>query len=187
MESILLLTNKIDHIDSHLLNKERAKQVFLQTNAEIRLVDFSDCKTLIMVWTGSFPETILYIYENTSIDTIIWIDKNQEAVYIASELVKAQNVKKIKFLHYNGENYDYWNTDVIFVANFCFNKRKIFERIAKTAKPGTKILARNPVLFWRMFYEDTVAALHPRLALIKKTEVNKFFLIESLLIKKLDI
>ena len=189
IESIMLLTNSIWKNGSFFdfYNKVRAKEVFLHTNAEIKLANFSNCKTLTMVWTWAFPETILYIYENTNINNIIWLDTNQEAVFIASELVKSQNITRINFKHFNWENYDYSNTDLIFVWNFCLNKKKIFERIANTAKPWTKILLRNPVLFGRMLHEDTMAALHPRFALIRKSKVNKFFLIESLLIKILDI
>jgi len=38
-------------------------------------------------------------------------------------------------MHLNGQNYDYKNADVIYVSNFCGNKKKVFERISQTSKP----------------------------------------------------
>jgi hypothetical protein len=189
LESMSILTKNV-HTDASFLdffNKRIAKETYLQTSKEIQMADFSNCKTLVMVGAGPLPETILYIYENTDIENIIGLDNNQEAVFMAGEMVRSQNLPRIKFLHYDGTLYDYNDADIIYVANFVRPKKKIFHRIAETAKTNVQIVTRTPVMFGRMLYEDTLPSLHPRLSLIQEGEINWFFLWKPLLIKKLDI
>lgn len=189
LESISILTKNVHNNASFVdfFNKRIAKETYLQTSKEIEMADFSNCKTLVMVGAGPLPETILYIYENTNIENIIGLDNNQEAVFMAGEMIRSQNLPRIKFLHFDGTLYDYHDADIVYVANFVRPKKKIFQRIAETAKTNVQIVTRTPVMFGRMLYEDTLPSLHSRLSLIQEGDINWFFLWKPLLIKKLDI
>jgi len=93
------------------------------------------------------PETILFYYENTLIDTIVALDNNQEAVVMAGKLIRSQNLNRIKTIRIDGTHYDYKDADIICLANFVSPKSKVFDQIAKTAKVNVQIVTRTPILF----------------------------------------
>ena len=189
VESLSVLTNKdwknISFYDKFTL--QNPKEVYKQTWIEIWMLDLEDAHTLVMVGCWPLPETILFYYENTLIDTIVALDNNQEAVVMAGKLIRSQSLNRIKTIRIDGTHYDYKDADIICLANFVSPKSKVFDQIAKTAKVNVQIVTRTPILFWRMLYEDTVNALNSRLAVVKESPVNPFFLAKTLLIKKLDI
>jgi hypothetical protein len=167
-----------------LCDTELSKQTYDQTRSEAMLVDYSNCDTLVMVGCGPFPETTMYLYENTPIKIIIGLDQEQSAVAIAGDLLASLGIDKIQMEHAKGEKYDYSEADVIYVANFVSPKREVFEHIAETAKPNTKIITRHPVSFGKMLYEDTLANIPPRLTVKRTGQVNPYFLFQGLLLVK---
>jgi hypothetical protein len=156
---------------------------------EIELLDHSNCKTLAMVGSGPLPETILYIFENTNILKIIGIDNNQEAIYLAGEMISSiKKTPRIEFIHYDGLDYNYKNSDIVYIANFVYPKTEVLNRIAKTAKPGIKILIRNPFSFGKMLYDEVnFDKIDPRLTLIQKGKKIDYFLNYPLIFEKNDL
>lgn len=167
-----------------LCDTELSRQAYMQTRTETQKVDFKGCDTLVMVGCGPFPETMMYIHENTPIQHIIGLDQEQSAVAIAGDLLASLGIDKIRTEHAKGECYDYSQADMIYVANFVSPKREIFNQIAETAKPDALILTRNPVSFGKMLYENTLDNIPPRLTVKEVGAVNTYFLFEGVLLMK---
>ncbi len=152
------------------------------------MIDWQGKKQIVMVGGGALPETILYLYDHTDIQNIIGLDNNQEAIYMAGEMIRSiNNTSRIRLLHQNGSNYDYRDADIIYIANFVTPKMKVLDRIAETAKNGVQILVRTPVSFSKMFYESALDGLNPRLTITQEGAINRYFLSSTLVMQKLDI
>lgn len=179
------LERKLSFLD--LFSTHVTKETYLQTNREMKMLDFKKCKKMVMVGCGCLPETMLYIYENTPIKEIIGIDNNQEAIYIAGEIVRNLGASKLHLLHENSINYDYKDADIILISNMMDDKKKILDRIAETTSDKVQILARTPIHLGHMFYESATEDLHNRLAAIKSERVSEYFLEHTVLMKKLEL
>lgn len=179
------ISKKLSFLD--LFDRQMSKETYLQTSREIKMLDFKNCKKLVIVGCGCLPETILYIYENTPIKEIIGLDNNQEAIYIAGEMIRSQKLSNIHLLHYSGMNYDYSKNDIVLISNMVRGKKKILDRIVETAQDNVQILIRTPILLGHMFYENALDSLNKRLVVIKSKRVSSYFLENTVLMKKLHI
>ena len=171
-----------------LFDRQLAKETYLQTNKDITLIDWQGKKKIVMVGSGPLPETILYLYDHTNIEQIVGLDNNQEAIFIAGEMIRSiKNTSRIQLQHYNGLHYDYSDADIIYVANFITPKIKILDRIAVTAKNGVQVLVQTPVSFGKMLYESATDGLNPRLTLTQEGAINTYFLSKTLVLQKFNI
>lgn len=190
IEAVSIMTKQFETKSANFMDffdHQMSKECYLQTSQEMNLLNHGQEKSLVMVGCGPLPETLMYISENTNFESIHGLDSNQEAIYMAGEMLSSQGIDKIKLIHYDGLEYDYADADVIYVANFTRPKKKVLDRIAETAKNGAKILVRTPVLLGKMLYEDAEEALHKRLTVIKEGKVNDYFLFKPLLLQKVEI
>lgn len=188
-DAFLLITKQLSKNLSFLdvTKSHVSKATYQQTNHEMKMLDLSQCKKMVIIGCGCLPETILYIHDNSSINEIIGIDDNQEAIFVAGEMIRHQNLKNINLLHYNSKNYDYSNVDAVIITNMMKDKKTILKRIASTSKDHIQILARTPILLGHMFYEDASQSLDKRLYIETSQQVSDYFLEETLLIKKLNL
>ena len=190
IEAVNIMTKSVkENIKFYdLLERKIAKENYLKTSYEIEMMDIEDSKQLVMVGCGPLPETVLYLYENTELEEIIGLDYNQEAVYMGGEMLNSVgSTSRVKLIHCDGLKYDYKDADIIFVANFVTPKIKVLQQIANTAKNGAKVLVRTPVLLGKMLYESAINGMPSRLTLLKKGDINPYFLDQSLLLEKLDL
>jgi hypothetical protein len=183
--------NAIDEAENRFISqveKNISKNTYLQTKEELKLLDLSDCKKLVMVGTGSLPETMLCISDQTQIPKIVGLDYNQEAVYLAGEIVRFFNKeKRIKLLHYNGMEFDYKDADVVYISSYVEHKNEIVSRIAETTKKNPQVIVRTPVLFGKLLYEQATQNFHPRFMKIKESKSNIYSLDKIIVLKMFDI
>lgn len=171
-ESIIITSEVFKNNDRYL--DEFAHNSFLVDNYKIvknefELLERKNPKQLVMVGCGPLPETILFLLDNTNIEEIIGIDSNQEAVFLAGEVLNALghgDRAKVKYAY--GEEYNYIKADTIHVANAVHNKQSVLDRIAKTAKKGAEVLVRNPSGLFSICYQDTYSV--PTSFLVKQID-----------------
>ena len=72
--------------------------------------------------------------ENTNIENIIGLDNNQEALYITGKMISALGLNRITLEAMDGKNYDYKDTDIVYIAGFVPPKHKILDQIVKTSQ-----------------------------------------------------
>lgn len=110
---------------------------------DLKDLDMEGEKTLIMVGCWPFPETILYIYENTPIKKIIGLDYNSEAIYLAGEIIRFLWFTDITLKYQDWCKYDYSEADIVYIASFVDLKKEIIDQISETWKKDVQILVRN--------------------------------------------
>lgn len=149
-----------------LISEEFLREVFLHKNQELRLLDFKNAKKIILVGSGPFPDTSLYVYENTKIPEIIGLDNNQEAVYISSQFIECLGFNnRIHIECIDGCKYNYDNADIIYIAGFVPPKHQVLEQIAKTStNPNVQILVDSTSGMKKILFEDiNEKSIHKRL------------------------
>lgn len=188
IQSISIMTKWIHNFHSFadLMDKEIIKQSFESKWRELKYLDFSDAKTLVMVWSGALPETLLYIYENYDIENIVWVDYNHEAIFMAWEMVSWLNLDKITFYQWNGTIYNYSDADIIYMPLFTFPKEEILDRIVETWKDNVQILITIPKWLWNLLFEG-LWDINPRLKVIDREDVSTSYIAQEVLrLKKYD-
>lgn len=159
IQSISIIT-KSSHLNNSfvdLMDTDLIRDCYERKWEEIRSLDFSKAKTLVSVWSGSMPETILYFYENTDIKNIIWLDTNHEAIFIAWEMINWLHLDKINLFQVELEEYDYKDADIVYIPLFIMNKNKILDRILETWKKDVQILVTAWKGLWLLIYEEFLA------------------------------
>lgn len=146
-ESMNILSKNYSHsINSplELLNAQYIKEDYIRKWNDLKNVDLSWEKTLVMVGCWPFPETILYMYENTPLKKVIWLDYSNEAIYMAWEIIRFLWFEDITLRYHDGCTYDYKEADIVYIASFVELKEEIIEQVIKTWKKTVQILLRQP-------------------------------------------
>jgi len=188
VQSLSIITKWAHNFNSfiNLMDRDIIIQSFESKRKEMKYLDFNKAKTLIMVWSWPMPETLLYIYENTNIDNIIWIDINHEAVFLSWEMLNWLNVDKITLHRWDWVKYDYTDADIIYMPLYTYPKDKILERIVETWKPWVQILLSNPKWFWNLLFK-WLWNITPRLKIdIREDISNSYNSQEVLKLEKYD-
>lgn len=182
VQSLSIMTKWIHNFDSFvdLMDKEIIKQSFKSKENEIKTINFDNAKTLIMIWTGPLPETLLYIYENTNIKNIIWIDYNHEAIFMSWEMISWLKLDKITLHQWNWLHYDFSEADVIYIPLFTYPKDKILDRIAETWKDSVQVLVAVPKWLWNLIY-DWIWYINPRLKILNREDVSTSFNLQEVI------
>lgn len=101
----------------------------------------------LFIGGGPMPLTAIAMALDFGIKSVV-IDTDREAVELSAKLVEKIGLADfIDIRHVSGEDFDYSDFNVIFVAALAGLQKevkdKIFNQIKKTAKKGTHILARS--------------------------------------------
>jgi len=136
------------------LDADYIREEYTRKWNDIRDLDMTGWKNLVMVWCGPFPETILYIYENTPIKKVIWVDYNSEAIFLAGEIIRFLGITDILLKYQDWCKYDYSDADIVYVASFVNLKKEIVNQVLKTWKKDVQILIRNNIWLNRIRFKN---------------------------------
>jgi len=172
LEAISIMTKWLHWKNNflNLIDREQIKDRYYRKEHDIKSINFSDAKTLILVWSWPMPETILYIYENTNIKKIIWIDNNYEAIYISGEMISNLWLENINLIYAEWSEFDYSEADIVYIPWFVHPKDKILDQIAKTCNGNIQILVDSAIFMNKMLYDTVPLDINPRL---KIEEIDK--------------
>lgn len=163
--SLWIMTKDIHWLGSFdlLFSQDEIKDKYKLKYLDLQPFDFTDAHTMVFVWCWPMPETMLYMYENTDIKRMIWLDYNYEAIYIAWEMINNLGLDSIELVYSDWSNYDFSDADIIYIPNFVSGKDKILKKIVKTWKESVQIWIHEAQLFNRLLYTNAIYDLHPRL------------------------
>lgn len=156
--------NMIELLDSQLL-----KECYERKWEEIESLDFSKAENFICVWSWPMPETLLYIYENTKLEKITWIDIDHEAIFMSWEMISWLKLNNINLMQMDWADYDYSETDIVYIPLFVTNKEKVIKRIIETWKKSIQILVNLPKWLWNLIY-DGLKVVNPRLKITYRSD-----------------
>ena len=108
-----------------------------------KLVDFSNCKNVVMVGSGAFPATLLWLHDNFPTLHYVGLDIDPGCVKMATELMTALGIDNIHFELVDGRQYDFDGTDFVYVANHVVPKRSVLDQIARSTSVR-QVVVREP-------------------------------------------
>lgn len=153
-----------------ILSTEYLKERYFQKKHDLRLVDFKSIDNCIIVGSGSFPDTIFHIYENTQVSKIIGLDYDRDAIEISLKLIKSLKNNRIEFKFIKGCEYDYSSIDLVYIAGFVSPKHEILKQIANTCqKPNLQIIVDSVLGMQKILYENIIEEnIHPSLKILQR-------------------
>lgn len=127
---------------------------FLGAKADLLALRHRDVRELVMVGSGAFPQTLLYLCVKTTIARLIGVDFDADRVFFSQRLIERGGLDSRIMVHVNSaDEFDYRASDVVIVASLVEGKDAVLQRIAATSRPGTLVLMRVPVGWGEIFYE----------------------------------
>jgi hypothetical protein len=115
-----------------------------QASSLRRLLDFRNCTNVVMVGSGAFPATLLWLCDNFPTLRYLGLDINPGCVKMATELVTALGIDNVHFKPIDGRRYDFSGVDFVYVANHVVPKRPVLEQIARSASVR-QVVVREPI------------------------------------------
>jgi hypothetical protein len=165
-----------------------AAEGYAGVDCELQLVGDAALQLVIVVGCGPYPETLLAISESAlTIHRVVGLDRSPQAVRIAGEVIKRcraakQHLPRVRAECAPAAEASYQAADVVLLANGVEGKRAVLHRIAATAPPGVRVLARNPVLLGRLLYEDVFeGGVQPEwrtVSVVRPTALSETYLLE---------
>ncbi len=137
---------------TNMLGRVYTKFFEKMTLDEFQMVKIGEKEKILHIGCGAVPNTLLILatYFNAS---FVGIDKDKKAVKKAREMVKKYGLeKKIKIEKGEAISYPISTFDVIIISLGVEPREKVFERIRKEMKNGTRIIARKPWDFMDAIY-----------------------------------
>jgi predicted O-methyltransferase YrrM len=124
------------------------------------LVDFRNCENVVMVGSGAFPSTLLWLRDNFPIMRYVGLDIDPSCVKMATELVTALGIDNVRFDVIDGRQYDFGGIDFVYVANHVVPKRAVLEQIARSTSVG-QVVVREPTSVGELLTEAVRDDLPP--------------------------
>jgi hypothetical protein len=107
------------------------------------LLKFRNCKNVVVVGSGAFPATLLWLRDNFPMVRYIGLDIDPNCVKMAAELVAALGFDNVHFRLFDGRQYDFSGIDFVYVANHVVPKKSVLERIAD-GRSVRQLVVREP-------------------------------------------
>ena len=150
------------------------------------IVDFTSARRFVMIGCGPLPVTMLQVLHNTAVPEILGLDVDAKALAITNELFNVLDSGRLRSELADGSAYDFGTADVIYVANLISPKHRVLTQIAETAASHAEVILRDPYAMGRLFAEEGIKQLDPRLVISGSGEGNHRFLSRHVYLRMRD-
>lgn len=148
-----------------------------------QMVDFSACQRCIMVGCGALPATLFYLYDRYPTLEYIGIDIDPVALTTAQEAMDSLGIEKIRLVEADGSQFDYAETDLVYIANQVSPKSLVLEHIAATVEQTVQLVMRDPTRRGKLLADCGRDVLPRQFSLVQKGEESQSFLSVDLLLR----
>lgn len=189
IQSLSVMTKWIHNFASitELLDWDVIKESFNRKAIELESINFENVNNFLFAWCGPFPETMLYVYENTEIENILWLDYNHEAIYMAWEMVNWLSMDNINLKQIDATEFDYKDIDAVSIPLFVNKKSEVINRIIETWKDNIQIIVASPKWFMNLIYKWIWKNLSPRAKITYREDLLSTFVNQEIIkIEKYD-
>jgi hypothetical protein len=124
------------------------------------LLDFRNCENIVMVGSGAFPATLLWLRDNFPMLRYVGLDIDPGCVKTAAELVAALGIDNVDFELIDGRRFDFDGFDFVYVANHVVPKRAVLEQIARSTSVR-QVVVREPTPIGELLAEAVKPNLPP--------------------------
>lgn len=127
-------------------------------------VVFDDTKKFVIVGCGQLPFTAFHAHDHTRNAEIVAIDICDDAIESVNQLAFHFKMDRLKAQKATGENFDYDQAGIVYIANMVSPKSDVLKRIAMTSSTDVRVVLRDPYSIGRLWSERGIDALHPHFA-----------------------
>jgi len=138
------------------------KQAYDRVEDMFSYIDFSSCHRFVLVGCGALPVTIFQVHDHTKTPKLIALDIRTEAIETLKMITKKFNLNRIQPVQSAGQDFDFTDADVIYIANLVSPKKQVLEQIAATAPEHVQIIVRDPYSIGRLWTENATRTLNSR-------------------------
>ncbi len=118
---------------------------------ELEMAELSDGSKILVVGSGPFPMTGIFLAENGY--DVLCIDKDEEAIRSGEKKVRRSNTElNIGFEKIDGKFTDYSEFDAVWVPLHVTPKKDVVLKILKDLEDKAKVIFRNPRGLWEKVY-----------------------------------
>jgi hypothetical protein len=128
------------------------------------LVDFGNCQSVVMVGSGAFPATLLWLHDHFPKLRYTGLDIDPGCISLAAGLVTAMGIGNIQFALVDGDRYDFDGVDFVYVANHVVPKKAVLQQIARSASVR-QVVVREPTRRGELMAETARDDLPPAFAI----------------------
>jgi hypothetical protein len=125
-----------------------------------KLVDFRNCENVVMVGSGAFPATLLWLRDNFPLLRYVGLDIDPGCVTMATDLVGALGIDNVHFELIDGRRYHFGGFDFAYIANHVVPKRAVLEQIARSTSVR-QVVVREPTPVGELLAEAVRPDLPP--------------------------
>ncbi|HVM46684.1 MAG TPA: class I SAM-dependent methyltransferase [Candidatus Acidoferrum sp.] len=136
----------------------------------VKLVDFSDCRRLVVMGCGRAPCSLFYLHDWTNVECLVGIDRDRQSLEMAQRLVDGFGLRRVRLMEADACELDYCEFDVIYWGPFAAPRRNVMARVVATARPNSTVVLRDPFFTGTLLFEPMVRSLDPRLAIGASSE-----------------
>ncbi len=146
---------------------------------ELEMAELSDDSKILVVGSGPFPMTGIYLAENGY--DVLCIDKDEEAIRSGEKKVQKSNIDlKIRFKKIDGRFKNYSDFDAVWVPLHVTPRKDVVLKILKDLTDRSKVIFRNPRGLWEKVYPKIDPYVFDMALVVKKQPLGK----ESVLLIK---
>jgi hypothetical protein len=107
------------------------------------LVDFRNCYNVVMVGSGAFPATLLWLQHHFPTLRYSGLDIDPGCVEMANNLVAAMGIDNMRFSLVDGSHCNFDGVDFVYVANHVVPKRAVLQQISRSPSVQ-QVVVREP-------------------------------------------
>ncbi|MCR9204267.1 MAG: hypothetical protein NXH75_06810 [Halobacteriovoraceae bacterium] len=141
-------------------------------------------KRIVTVGMGSVPVTLIYAQKIGLIKSGIGLDIDQEAINLATQLTSFLKVDGVIYLRANGVDFDFSETDVVFIANLVRGKANLLEKLSSQLSSGDHVILREPFEKGCYLNESAIDSIGPSWEIVGKDEPCPHFYSQSFYLRK---
>jgi hypothetical protein len=146
------------------------------------LASLSNCTRFVMVGCGAFPATLIYAHLHCPKARIVGLDLDPGIFRVAQQVLHASRASRVDLRCHDASDFDYANSDVVYLANQVRGKRAVLSRVAETAGPEARVVVREPVGAGKLLAECVSDDPPPPFVMVRQGRASPQFLSRDVLL-----
>jgi len=137
-------------------------------------LEFGQARRFVMIGCGRLPVTALQAKERFPHLDILALDSDAQALEEARSLCEGIGVEGVRFELAKGEDHDFAEADIVFVANMVTPKSATLKRILDTTCSNRRVVLREPYGLGRLWADCAEDTLDPRIRITRRGAGSRY-------------
>lgn len=161
------------------------KEAYERVMDMFEIVDFRLCQCFVLVGCGSFPVTIFHVFDRVNVPNIVGLDDRHDATRLFQQVIDKYQLNGMRSVNCSGQEYDFSDAGVIYIANLVSPKKDVLNRIWETAPDNAQIIVREPYSIGRLWTEKGTDDLCDKFEVVAYGDYGPAYYSRDVILKKL--